>query len=88
MVIILPFGKPYGWNFCLKEEFKEIYVASSLNKVSVAGMRGWCDGAWLWGDLRIPSYMEVEPDLSSLWLDLQSRLDAFGGVNVDKDMVS
>ncbi|CAK8537008.1 unnamed protein product [Lathyrus sativus] len=38
-------------NFCLTDEFLNLYKETRLRLVSVAGMGGWVDHVWRWGDL-------------------------------------
>lgn len=55
--------------------------------VSVAGMGGWSDGVWKWGDLGISmGVLEGSPLLDS-FLELREGLDLFGGLAESKDMV-
>src|ERR1051325_4083212 len=40
-------------DMCLKDSFPDLFMASVLKKVAVAGMRGWVDEGWRWGGLGI-----------------------------------
>lgn len=44
----------YIRDFYLKGPCSLLFGLSSLKEVAVAGMRGWREGVWCWGDFRIP----------------------------------
>ncbi|XP_058782871.1 uncharacterized protein LOC131657498 [Vicia villosa] len=73
---------------CLSEVFPELFAISLLKNVSVAGMGGWSDGIWKWGDLGISEEEVVEEGLFSNLLELRNLLDSFEGCNLEKDVVS
>ncbi|XP_058753180.1 uncharacterized protein LOC131626380 [Vicia villosa] len=60
----------------LKEEFPDLYLNSTLKGVSVAGMGGWLQDSWCWGDfgLRLEDNV-VEAEL----VRLKDRVETFNG---------
>ncbi|XP_058742108.1 uncharacterized protein LOC131614555 [Vicia villosa] len=84
-----PFWEACGLNNAsLMEVFPDLYVVSSLKKVSVAAMGGWCEGVWKWGDLGISEGAVLEPGLLAKLLDLRALLESFRGLHDEKDVVS
>ncbi|XP_058779060.1 uncharacterized protein LOC131653017 [Vicia villosa] len=82
-----PFWESCWLNNCfLKEAFPDLFLASSLKKVSVAVMGEWNNGCWKWGDLGISVAGKDVVFLSSL-LVLKNLLDSFGSVNSSMDCV-
>ncbi|XP_058757153.1 uncharacterized protein LOC131630385 [Vicia villosa] len=80
-----PFWESCWWNNCiLREVFPELFLASSLKKVLVAVMGGWCDGNWKWGDLGI-SVVGREAIFFNSYSVLKVTLDNFGSLNDSKD---
>ncbi|XP_058746973.1 uncharacterized protein LOC131619951 [Vicia villosa] len=75
-------------NVCLMEAFPELYRVSSLKKVSVAAMGGWCEGVWKWGNLGIPEGAALEAGLFVKLLELRALLESHGGLHDEKDTVA
>ncbi|XP_058783007.1 uncharacterized protein LOC131657653 [Vicia villosa] len=82
-----PFWESCWLNNCsLKETFPDLFLTSSLKKVSVAVMGGWNNGSWNWGDLGISMVGRDAVFLDSLSV-LKNLLDSFGSLNTSKDCV-
>ncbi|XP_058786069.1 uncharacterized protein LOC131660769 [Vicia villosa] len=68
----------------LKEEFLKLYKNSNLKGVLVAGMGGWYEGEWLWGNFGLKlGGNHLAADL----VKLKDRLEAFQGWKQGKDVV-
>lgn len=63
----------------LKDVYLDLYLASSLNKVSVAGIWGWCVGVWVWSNVGIPLEVLEGPDIMPLF-GVAGSVGAFWGV--------
>ncbi|XP_058732778.1 uncharacterized protein LOC131604350 [Vicia villosa] len=72
-------------NSILMKTSSKLFSASSLKKVLVAAMGGWCDGVWKWGDLGISDVGLGEPDFLAMYTGLQALLESFRGMNENKD---
>ncbi|XP_058776654.1 uncharacterized protein LOC131650974 [Vicia villosa] len=87
------FSTPF-WEACwlnnvsLMEAFPDLYGVSSLKKVSVAAMGGWCEGVWKWGDPGISEGAVLESGLIVKLLDLRALLESHGGLHDERDAVS
>ncbi|XP_058775755.1 uncharacterized protein LOC131650031 [Vicia villosa] len=80
-----PFWESCWWNNCiLKEAFPDLFLASSLKKVSVAVVGEWNNGCWKWEDLGISVVGRDAIFLNSFSV-LKDSLDSFGGLNNSKD---
>ncbi|XP_058773193.1 uncharacterized protein LOC131647299 [Vicia villosa] len=80
-----PFWESCWWNNgILKEVFPDLFLASSLKKVSVAVMGGLSNGSWKWGDLGISVVGRDSVFLNSFSV-LKDILDNFGSLNDAKD---
>ncbi|CAI8609798.1 unnamed protein product [Vicia faba] len=65
----------------LKEDFSDLFVNSFLKRVSVAGMGGWSDGIWIWGDLDLSAVVDHDPVLLPDYVSLKERLEDFVGMS-------
>ncbi|XP_058775765.1 uncharacterized protein LOC131650041 [Vicia villosa] len=70
-----------------KEEFPLSYDASSLKGISVAGMRGWEEGCWKWGDLGVSDEAAGNVELNADLESLRDLLATFVGWGEGGDVV-
>ncbi|XP_058753777.1 uncharacterized protein LOC131626961 [Vicia villosa] len=71
--------------FCLKKDFSDLYENSSLFKVAVAGMGGWVNGVWTWGNFGINPLVLAEHNLESEMDSLCVLLEGRGPCNAVGD---
>ncbi|XP_058777732.1 uncharacterized protein LOC131651991 [Vicia villosa] len=74
-------------NYVLMESFPNLFLASSLRKVSVAAMGGWCEGIWKWIDLGISGTVVHESGIFLEYTVLRDLLESFRGLQEGKDCV-
>ncbi|XP_058732609.1 uncharacterized protein LOC131604164 [Vicia villosa] len=71
----------------LKEDFAAVLEASRLKGISVAGMGGWEDGRWKWGDLGVPAEFVGNLGLEAELAELIVFLATFEGWGEGSDAV-
>ncbi|XP_058765740.1 uncharacterized protein LOC131639261 [Vicia villosa] len=77
------------WLTCLilRDEFSAAFEASRLKGVSVAGMDGWVNGEWVWGDLGVSEVVEVGLVVGEERESLRVLLEAYEGWGDGHDVV-
>ncbi|XP_058776004.1 uncharacterized protein LOC131650310 [Vicia villosa] len=71
----------------LKEVYPDLFLAYSLKGVSIAGMGGWNDGEWRWGDFSLSTTVANNLELLPNFSSLKDQLEEFGGLLEGRDMV-
>lgn len=74
--------------FYLKEELPDLYKYSSFKKVvAAAGMGGWVNGVWIWGNCGINLSVLSEPSLASDFESFRAFFDGRGACSEEGDDV-